>query len=75
MKIVMVLEMIYMYSLIYDDLLVMDNDDYCCGKYINYKVFGDVIVILVGDVLLMFVFFILVEDENLFFEICIVLIN
>lgn len=45
-----------MYLLIYDDLLVMDDDDLCCGKLINYKVFGEVIVILVGDGLLIGVF-------------------
>lgn len=41
-----------MYFFIYDDLFVMDNDDYCWGKLMNYKVYGEVMVILVGDVFL-----------------------
>lgn len=48
---VSVLEMVYFYFLVYDDLLVMDNDDLCRGKFICYIVFDEVIVILVGDVL------------------------
>lgn len=48
--------MVYMYFLIYDDLFVMDNDDFWRGKFINYKVFGEVLVILVGDGLLIGVF-------------------
>lgn len=48
-----VVEMIYMYLLIYDDFFCMDDDDLCCGKLINYKVFGEVIVVLVGDGFLM----------------------
>lgn len=47
--VVVVLEMIYIGFLIYDDLLVMDNDDFCCGCLINYKKFDEVIVVLVGD--------------------------
>lgn len=54
--VVCVLELIYIYLLIYDDLLVMDNDDFCCGKLINYWVYGLGVVILVGDGLLIFVF-------------------
>lgn len=56
MFIVCVLEMIYIMLLIYDDLFVMDNDDYCWGKLINYKVYGEDIVIFVGDGLLSYVF-------------------
>lgn len=52
MDIVFVIEFIYIYFFIYDDLLVMDNDVLCRGKLINYVVFGEVIVILVGDVFL-----------------------
>lgn len=54
--------MIYIYFLIYDDLLVMDNDDYCRGKLINYKVYGEWKVIFVGDVLLIKVFELVFND-------------
>lgn len=53
---VCVLEMIYIMFFIYDDLFFMDNDDFCWGKFINYKVYGEDIVILVGDGLLVYVF-------------------
>ncbi|MDU2066577.1 MAG: polyprenyl synthetase family protein [Sporomusaceae bacterium] len=46
------LEMIHTYSLIHDDLPVMDNDDYRRGKLTNHKVFGDAIALLAGDALL-----------------------
>lgn len=48
---VVVVECIYVYLLIYDDLLVMDDDDLCCGLLICYVKFGEVNVIFVGDVL------------------------
>lgn len=46
------IEMIHTYSLIHDDLPVMDNDDYRRGKLTNHKVFGEAIAILAGDALL-----------------------
>lgn len=46
-----VMEFIYVYLLVYDDLFVMDDDMLRCGKLICYIVFDEVIVILVGDVL------------------------
>lgn len=48
---VVVVECIYVYFLMYDDLLVMDDDDLCCGLLICYIKFGEVNVIFVGDVL------------------------
>lgn len=69
MKSVIVLEMIYIYLFIYDDLLVMDNDDYWWGKLINYKVYGEWIVILVGDVLLIKVFEFILSDDRLIDEV------
>lgn len=46
------IEMIHTYSLIHDDLPVMDNDDFRRGKPTCHKVFGDAIALLAGDALL-----------------------
>ncbi len=46
------LELIHTYSLIHDDLPVMDNDDFRRGKPTNHKVFGDAMALLAGDGLL-----------------------
>src|SRR5438128_8395970 len=46
------LELIHTYSLIHDDLPVMDDDDYRRGKLTNHKVYGDAMAILAGDALL-----------------------
>jgi len=46
------LEMIHTYSLIHDDLPVMDDDDYRRGKLTNHKIFGEDIAVLAGDALL-----------------------
>jgi len=46
------LEMIHTYSLIHDDLPLMDDDDLRRGKPTNHKVFGDAIALLAGDGLL-----------------------
>ncbi|HID31675.1 MAG TPA: polyprenyl synthetase family protein [Desulfobacterales bacterium] len=46
------LEMIHTYSLIHDDLPVMDNDDLRRGKPTNHKVFGEAVALLAGDGLL-----------------------
>ncbi|WP_421673403.1 polyprenyl synthetase family protein, partial [Staphylococcus hyicus] len=46
------LEMIHTYSLIHDDLPVMDNDDYRRGKPTNHKKYGEWLAILAGDALL-----------------------
>ncbi|HUZ06691.1 MAG TPA: farnesyl diphosphate synthase [Candidatus Paceibacterota bacterium] len=45
-------ECIHTYSLIHDDLPVMDNDDFRRGKPTSHKVFGDGIAVLAGDALL-----------------------
>ena len=45
------LEMIHSYSLIHDDLPIMDNDDLRHGKPTNHKVYGDAIATLAGDAL------------------------
>ena len=46
------LELIHTYSLIHDDLPVMDDDDLRRGKPSNHKVFGEAVAILAGDGLL-----------------------
>lgn len=46
------IELIHTYSLIHDDLPVMDNDDLRRGKPTNHKVFGEAVALLAGDGLL-----------------------
>jgi geranylgeranyl diphosphate synthase, type II len=46
------LELIHTYSLIHDDLPVMDNDDLRRGKPTSHKVFGEAMALLAGDALL-----------------------
>ena len=46
------LELIHTYSLIHDDLPLMDDDDLRRGKATNHKVFGEPIALLAGDGLL-----------------------
>ncbi len=46
------IEFIHTYSLIHDDLPLMDNDDLRRGKPTNHKVFGEAIALLAGDGLL-----------------------
>ena len=55
------LEMIHTYSLIHDDLPVMDDDDYRRGKLTNHKVYGEGIAVLAGDALLTYTFEILAD--------------
>jgi len=43
------LEMIHSYSLIHDDLPIMDNDDYRRGVPSNHNIFGESIAMLAGD--------------------------
>lgn len=46
------IEMIHSYSLIHDDLPIMDDDDLRRGKPTNHKVFGEAPALLAGDALL-----------------------
>jgi len=46
------LELIHTYSLIHDDLPVMDDDDLRRGKPTSHKVFGEAVALLAGDGLL-----------------------
>ncbi len=55
------LEMIHNYSLVHDDLPVMDDDDYRRGQFTTHKKFGEGITILAGDALLSLAFQLLSE--------------
>lgn len=57
------IEMIHTYSLIHDDLPIMDNDDLRRGKPTNHKVFGDAVACLAGDALLTDAFTLLAESD------------
>jgi len=46
------LEMIHTYSLIHDDLPVLDDDDERRGKPANHVIFGEAMALLAGDALL-----------------------
>ena len=50
------IELIHAYSLIHDDLPVMDDDDFRRGKPTNHKVFGEAVALLAGDSLLTLAF-------------------
>lgn len=49
-------ELIHSYSLIHDDLPVMDDDDFRRGKPTNHKIFGEAVALLAGDGLLTMAF-------------------
>ncbi len=57
-------ELIHTYSLIHDDLPVMDNDDLRRGKPTNHKVYGDAQALLAGDALLTMAFEVLAESKS-----------
>jgi geranylgeranyl diphosphate synthase type II len=46
------IELIHTYSLIHDDLPMMDDDDLRRGKPTSHKVFGEALALLAGDGLL-----------------------
>ena len=58
------LEIIHTYSLIHDDLPVMDNDDYRRGRLTNHKVYGEPVALLAGDGLLTLAFEVMLEQKN-----------
>ncbi len=62
------LEYIHTYSLIHDDLPLMDNDDFRRGKPTNHKVYGDAIAVLAGDGLLNTAFEAMNKDMLLYFD-------
>ncbi len=57
------LELIHTYSLIHDDLPLMDDDDFRRGKPTNHKVYGDAIALLAGDGLLTEAFSMMTSNE------------
>lgn len=57
------LELIHTYSLIHDDLPVMDDDDLRRGRLTNHKVFGEAVALLAGDALLTEAFHLMTADE------------
>jgi len=59
MPIACAIEFVHTYSLIHDDLPVMDDDDYRRGKPSCHKAFGEAAAILAGDALLTLAFNIL----------------
>lgn len=57
------LECIHTYSLIHDDLPVMDNDDLRRGKPTSHKVYGEAMAMLAGDGLLTHAFALLAQQS------------
>ena len=57
------LELIHTYSLIHDDLPVMDDDDLRRGRPTNHKVFGEAVALLAGDGLLTEAFHLMTSPE------------
>jgi len=55
------IEVIHTYSLIHDDLPVMDNSDFRRGKASSHKVFGEATALLAGDGLLTLAFQIMTD--------------
>jgi len=65
--------MVHVFSLIHDDLPVMDDDAMRRGKPSNHKVFGEAEAILAGDALLAFAFQILgseISDRRVAADCC-----
>ena len=59
------LEMIHTYSLIHDDLPIMDNSDLRRGKPTCHKVYGDDMALLAGDALISFAFEVISDPSNI----------
>lgn len=57
-------ELIHTYSLIHDDLPLMDNDDMRRGRPTNHKVYGDAMALLAGDGLLTAAFSLLAQSSS-----------
>ena len=57
------LELIHTYSLIHDDLPIMDDDDLRRGRPTNHKVFGEAVALLAGDGLLTEAFKLMTKDD------------
>jgi len=59
------IEMIHTYSLIHDDLPVMDNDDFRRGIPTCHKVYGEAIALLAGDALLTHAFATIAKNSKI----------
>jgi geranylgeranyl diphosphate synthase type II len=59
------IEMIHTYSLIHDDLPVMDDDDFRRGKPTCHKVFGEAVALLAGDALLTAAFSVITKNAEI----------
>ncbi|MDD4569914.1 MAG: polyprenyl synthetase family protein [Tepidanaerobacteraceae bacterium] len=59
------IEMIHTYSLIHDDLPVMDNDDFRRGKPTCHRVYGDALALLAGDALLTHAFTTIAKNSKI----------
>jgi len=59
------IEMIHTYSLIHDDLPVMDNDDFRRGKPTCHKIYGDAVALLAGDALLTHAFATIAKNSQI----------
>lgn len=57
-------ELIHTYSLIHDDLPMLDNDDLRRGRPTNHKVYGEADALLAGDALLTLAFSALAESRS-----------
>lgn len=57
------IELIHTYSLIHDDLPVMDDDDMRRGKPTSHKVFGEAVALLAGDGLLTKAFHVMTDPD------------
>jgi geranylgeranyl diphosphate synthase type II len=58
------IELIHTYSLIHDDLPLMDNDDVRRGRPTNHKVYGEAMALLAGDGLLTAAFGLLAQSSS-----------
>ena len=56
------LEMIHNFSLIHDDLPIIDDDDFRHGKPTNHKQFNDATALLAGDGLLNLAYIVVIKD-------------
>ena len=57
-------ELIHTYSLIHDDLPMLDNDDLRRGRPTNHKVYGEAMALLAGDGLLTAAFSLLAQSSS-----------
>jgi geranylgeranyl diphosphate synthase, type II len=62
MPFALAVELIHSYSLIHDDLPMLDNDDIRRGRPSNHKKFGEAVALLAGDALIAEAFSVLAES-------------